>query len=441
MLAFGVGAGRAPPQPVLGASTPLAWNTVVLRTLYLVGLLVGVGVVGFWLLARDILGTRAATADRPPPLLRDAGGVPGRERHRPRRGLGHALRARAPHRRHPVARGRSGRRARAGVPAHARGRRRARIRADRGADALGARPRPDTAAPPRGAGRPRAHTLGRRLVRRARRARLRLATRDPGRRRTQHDRRAVLDRRARIRVRARRQRPRPGTDRARRRDRDLVDVVRPRADRQDGALRAVARARLAQPLAAPRQLRPPAPLGGARDGAAARDRGGRRRADGAPSRRRGERVAERRRLRPAPGSAAGDAAAARRRGRRPATRIARGRGGTHAGPRDRDDPRPGRHRRRRPERPCRRASSDAVREWLLHHARLGPPRRPHPGRRRIDHDPRAGGRAGCDRTACADHARGARVEVDRLRRDALIESAQRDARRGSRRSRRTGSPT
>ena len=58
MLAFGVGAGRAPPQPVLGASTPLAWNTVVLRTLYLLGLLVGVGVVGFWLLARGILGTR-----------------------------------------------------------------------------------------------------------------------------------------------------------------------------------------------------------------------------------------------------------------------------------------------------------------------------------------------------------------------------------------------
>jgi copper transport protein len=58
VLAFGVGAGRAPPQPVLGASTPLAWNTVVLRTLYLLGLLVGVGVVGFWLLARGILGTR-----------------------------------------------------------------------------------------------------------------------------------------------------------------------------------------------------------------------------------------------------------------------------------------------------------------------------------------------------------------------------------------------
>jgi copper transport protein len=58
VLAFGVGAGRAPPQPVLGASTPLAWNTVVLRTLYLLGLLIGVGVVGFWLLARGILGTR-----------------------------------------------------------------------------------------------------------------------------------------------------------------------------------------------------------------------------------------------------------------------------------------------------------------------------------------------------------------------------------------------
>jgi copper transport protein len=58
VLAFGVGEGRAPPQPVLGASTPLAWDVVVLRTLYLVGILVGVGVVGFWLLARRTLGTR-----------------------------------------------------------------------------------------------------------------------------------------------------------------------------------------------------------------------------------------------------------------------------------------------------------------------------------------------------------------------------------------------
>jgi copper transport protein len=58
VLAFGVGEGRASPQSVLGASTPLAGSTVVLRTLYLLGLLVGAGVAGFWLLARDTLGAR-----------------------------------------------------------------------------------------------------------------------------------------------------------------------------------------------------------------------------------------------------------------------------------------------------------------------------------------------------------------------------------------------
>ena len=58
VLAFGVGEGRAPARPVLGASTPLAGSTVVLRTLYLLGLLVGAGVAGFWLLARRTLGER-----------------------------------------------------------------------------------------------------------------------------------------------------------------------------------------------------------------------------------------------------------------------------------------------------------------------------------------------------------------------------------------------
>ena len=160
-----------------------------------------------------------------------------------------------------------------------------------GADALRSRARPQPAAPPRVARRPRATLVGAAvwfggLV--ALVFALPRASADDAERNTIV--RAVLDRRARVRVRARRQRPRPRADRARRRDRDLVDVVRPRADRQDRALRAVARARLAQPLAAPRQLRPPAPLGAARDGAAARDRRGRRGADRAPARRRGERV-------------------------------------------------------------------------------------------------------------------------------------------------------
>jgi copper transport protein len=58
VLAFGVGAGRASPRPVLDAATPLAGSTVVLRTLYLLGLLVGAGVAVFWLLARRTLGAR-----------------------------------------------------------------------------------------------------------------------------------------------------------------------------------------------------------------------------------------------------------------------------------------------------------------------------------------------------------------------------------------------
>src|SRR5207253_269827 len=51
VLAFGVGAGRDAPQSVLGASTPLAWNSVVLRTLYLLGILIGAGAAAFGIVA------------------------------------------------------------------------------------------------------------------------------------------------------------------------------------------------------------------------------------------------------------------------------------------------------------------------------------------------------------------------------------------------------
>ena len=65
-----------------------------------------------------------------------------------------------------------------------------RVRAARGADARRGTHSTEPAARARGAGRPRAHALGRRLVRRARRARLRAARATADERRTRHDRRA-----------------------------------------------------------------------------------------------------------------------------------------------------------------------------------------------------------------------------------------------------------
>jgi copper transport protein len=58
VLAFAVGSGRAPPHSVLGASTPLSWSNVVLRSIYYLGILAGGGAVVFALLARTVLGDR-----------------------------------------------------------------------------------------------------------------------------------------------------------------------------------------------------------------------------------------------------------------------------------------------------------------------------------------------------------------------------------------------
>src|SRR4051794_4609209 len=58
VLAFAVGAGRASPQSVLGASTPLTWSDIVLRTLYYFGLLAAGGVSVFWLLTRGLAAER-----------------------------------------------------------------------------------------------------------------------------------------------------------------------------------------------------------------------------------------------------------------------------------------------------------------------------------------------------------------------------------------------
>jgi len=58
VLAFAVGRGGPPPQPVLSASTPLGTRDIALRTLYYLGVLVAAGTTVFWLLARPLLGAR-----------------------------------------------------------------------------------------------------------------------------------------------------------------------------------------------------------------------------------------------------------------------------------------------------------------------------------------------------------------------------------------------
>jgi copper transport protein len=58
VFAFAVGNENAAPQSVLGASAPLSWSNIVLRTLYVLGLLAAAGAAFFWLLTRDVLGDR-----------------------------------------------------------------------------------------------------------------------------------------------------------------------------------------------------------------------------------------------------------------------------------------------------------------------------------------------------------------------------------------------
>jgi copper transport protein len=61
VLAFGVGSGSASPQSVLGASSPLSWSNLVLRTLFFFGVLAAGGATVFWLLTRRVLGERLQT--------------------------------------------------------------------------------------------------------------------------------------------------------------------------------------------------------------------------------------------------------------------------------------------------------------------------------------------------------------------------------------------
>ena len=56
VLAFAVGAGSATPHAVLGASVPLTWSDILLRSLYYLGVLAGGGFAVFALLARRIVG-------------------------------------------------------------------------------------------------------------------------------------------------------------------------------------------------------------------------------------------------------------------------------------------------------------------------------------------------------------------------------------------------
>ena len=56
VIAFAVGAGSPAPHSVLGAAAPLAWNDILMRTLYYFGLLAGGGAAIFGLLTGRLLG-------------------------------------------------------------------------------------------------------------------------------------------------------------------------------------------------------------------------------------------------------------------------------------------------------------------------------------------------------------------------------------------------
>jgi copper transport protein len=58
VLAFAVGNGNASPHSVLGASAPLSWSNLVLRTLFFFGVLAAAGATVFGLLTRGVLGDR-----------------------------------------------------------------------------------------------------------------------------------------------------------------------------------------------------------------------------------------------------------------------------------------------------------------------------------------------------------------------------------------------
>jgi len=58
VLAFAVGSGNASPRSVLGASAPLSWSNLVLRTLFFFGVLAAGGATVFLLLMRGSLGDR-----------------------------------------------------------------------------------------------------------------------------------------------------------------------------------------------------------------------------------------------------------------------------------------------------------------------------------------------------------------------------------------------
>jgi copper transport protein len=58
VLAFAIGSGNVSPHSVLGASAPLSWSNLVLRTLFFLGVLAAAGATVFGLLTRSFLGDR-----------------------------------------------------------------------------------------------------------------------------------------------------------------------------------------------------------------------------------------------------------------------------------------------------------------------------------------------------------------------------------------------
>jgi copper transport protein len=58
VLAFAVGSGNASPHSVLGASAPLSWSNLLLRTLFFFGVLAAGGATVFLVLTRRVLGDR-----------------------------------------------------------------------------------------------------------------------------------------------------------------------------------------------------------------------------------------------------------------------------------------------------------------------------------------------------------------------------------------------
>ncbi len=271
MLAFAVGAGSASPTSVLGASVPLTWSDILLRTLYYLGLLVGGGAAIFGLVMRRLLGDRM------------------------RRPLAHLLffsllfvflggssilHGAPPGTRFDLVMKVAVTVALVGGAAAALAPSLPQLLPFAGACTLALMAAPTLSGHALDPGQPRVLSvladLGHLVAAGAWFGGLAalvyvVPRATDGRRRTTGRRAPLLDGRAVGRDRDRRDRPCPRADRAVGRVPDLDDLLRPSADREDGDLRAAARRRLAEPEPDARRVRAPAPLRAPR---ARRDRSG-----------------------------------------------------------------------------------------------------------------------------------------------------------------------